>query len=433
MKKRIIPLIFPLFFILNSILVINGDANSNRTEICNLSIMITKAQNFDELHEFLQYLDFHNWTIVIASIAYDYIFGNSTRVSILTNYGDLIPYLAYLQSKTPEERISTIDFHLDVWETNLGYRPSGFFCFMPDTYTVNYLYSLNISFMQGYCFDQYVVDYMTERGGWPAPYYSHPFHVLMPNNLHPKGVVIFPHNTLDWVAAFTDSYQYGVHPLAVMGRFNNEEEQKNYFLNLILETERRLQPFGYVSVQFEWNWCFQHNTTDTIKDWIKTLLSYSEINFWTYKTTAEWFKNNYEYTPSYYIEFCSPYNGKVIEWYYCLDFRVARIDNKVVSYVDYTEQQNDKYLTTYTQLDFSEPASTSNCMDNSLSFEIDALGGGICTHPITTSSYSYIGNLQDFPLYYDVKHNLLEKQLPFILLTLGIISVLGYTILKKVS
>lgn len=53
------------------------------------------------------------------------------------------------------------------------------FDFQPDTYTVNYCETKNMTYVTGYCFDQYAVDWMTERGGWQSPYYASHDHILM--------------------------------------------------------------------------------------------------------------------------------------------------------------------------------------------------------------------------------------------------------------
>jgi len=432
--------IFPPFFsvlILSSIifLMFIPCHASEKINFCSLSIMIDQPSHFDELNSFLSDLNFKNWTFAINPSAESYILDNSTRVSILQTYGDIIPTLPLMHKYTTSERKTIIDDKISLWQTKLGKKPCGFMAFMPDTYTANYLYSLNISYLQGYCFDQYVIDYMTMRGGWQTPYFSHPWHVLRPNNLHPKGLVIFPHGIWDWIASFEVNHVLHTHPSNLVYFFNHDiPKAKQYFLNLISETIRNLYPFGYASVQFEWVWSvINPNIKDVVKDWIQDLISLPNINFWTFEDIAIWFRNNYDFTPNYRIKFVSPYTKKEIEWHYCLDFRVARVNGKVVSYVDYSSQEKDVYLNTHANIDYNQPESSTNCADNSLNFEIDALGGASNRHPITTNAYSYTGNLEDFPLYYDVRHNLIEKELPFILLTLGAISALGYIILRRVS
>jgi hypothetical protein len=80
--------------------------------------------------------------------------------------------------------------------------------------------------------------------------------------------------------------------------------------------------------------------------------------------------------------------------------RIARIGQKIVSYVDYRSQAPDKYLVQAGFIDYLAPRTESNCIDNSLRFEIDALGGGNNRAPIKTKTYNYAGELQYFRYQY---------------------------------
>ncbi len=54
----------------------------------------------------------------------------------------------------------------------------------------------------------------------------------------------------------------------------------------------------------------------------------------------------------------------------------------MVSSGDYSEQSGDKYLSSFAVINMNEPASISNCIDTSLNFTIDALGGGAFRAPV---------------------------------------------------
>lgn len=151
---------------------------------------------------FLKSINFFNFTFALdyqfSDYMKSYVMTNQTRINFLKNYGKIIPVFTFMISSLfPEEREVYADTIFKYWYDHIGEYPRGIFIFMPDTYTVNYLYSrYKILYVQGYCFDQYLIDWMTMRGGWQLPYYASPLHVLRPSNIHPKGVVVFPHRYL---------------------------------------------------------------------------------------------------------------------------------------------------------------------------------------------------------------------------------------------
>jgi hypothetical protein len=208
--------------------------------------------------------------------------------------------------------------------------------FIPDTYTSQYLLTRGVEYYQGYCFDQYNVDRMTMRGGFQMPYYANSTNILCPST-SVGGMVILPHSTWDWVDSFTVSHNLQLHPMNLINQFNgNVSIAKNYFLKMIDNSFVNSSPFGYVTVQFEWSWCSQGGDAPYALDWIQTLLSEkSSYKYWTFEDTVNWFKTNYDQTPTYRINFTSPYDGQQIEWYYDQHSRIARIGDNVVSYVNY--------------------------------------------------------------------------------------------------
>jgi len=242
------------------------------------------------------------------------------------------------------------------------------------------------------------VDWMTERGGWQLPYYASHEHVLIPNNVSSHGVVVFPHQVWDWVSSFTVSHNLHTHPLSIIRSIfdGNADLAGNYFLDLI-ERSLEAEPFGFAPVQFEWCWHYRNDVHNYVKNWTQTLLSTPSYDFWTYEDVAEWFNNEYSATPDYHVDFSSPFDSQEIEWYYCKDFRVARVGDEIVSYVRYDEQESDKFLvSTFTPNTSLSPHAVENSIDNSLTFEIDALGGGEYRSPIRDSGVPYFGELSDY-------------------------------------
>jgi hypothetical protein len=156
-------------------------------------------------------------------------------------------------------------------------------------------------------------------------------------------------------------------------------------------------------VQFEWVYHYIYNLQDIVKDWVKTLLSTYNYSFWTYEDFTQWFNKEYETTPDYSLNFTSPYDGQTIEWFYCRNFRVARVNDRVVSYVEYDKQIPDKFLTAKFAPDLSlSPNDPANCIDESLTFTIDGLGGGEYRSPVLNSGVAYNGRLNEFPSFYTI-------------------------------
>jgi hypothetical protein len=114
-----------------------------------------------------------------------------------------------------------------------------------------------------------------------------------------------------------------------------------------------------------------------------------------YNETTSWFKQNYDKTPTYQVTFTSPYEGEQIEWYLDPNYRIARVENYVKSYVIF-ESQTEYWLNHVSDVDFGELANETNCIDNSLEFEIDDLGGGFERDSPKGGSIYYTGNLADF-------------------------------------
>ena len=395
--------LFLLFLVLFLIPGIKVKSEHN-DKFVSFLLILDQGSGYEELENWLTDIRFNNFTFAVCGAleADNYWLDNSTRLNTLKNYGKLIPVTLYMASMTPNERVKIVDSLFNTWTTKVGYSPKGFFDFQPDTYTANYLEEKNVSYVVGYCFDQYAIDWMTERGGWQLPYFAHHGNVLRPNNVQSQGIVVFPHLTWDWSASFTETHHLCTHPLALQTVFDgNMTSAETYFQNLIDNTLEACEPLGLVSVQFEWVWAgIDGGIKDYAKIWIKNLLATKPVRFWTYEDIAGWFKANYALTPDYSVNFVSPYNNEKIEWYYCQTFRIARINGNVVSYVKYDVQADSPFLASSLRPDFASPWSLGNCIDTSLSFTIDALGGGLYRNPVLNTPFPFEGQLSQFPATY---------------------------------
>jgi len=380
----------------------NGEPYSNHSNFISISVIIDKNQDFDDLYSWLTSVNYTKFTFVIYSFPNEsYILDNLTRVNILKKYGEIIPRLPYYQQYNTSERERLIDDELKKYNNKVGYLPKGIMDYVPDTYSANYAFSKGVEYYQGYCFDQYAIDYITERGGFQMPYYASPTHILVPSTTS-GGIVVLPHSTWDWVASFTVDHNLQAHVDNLMTMFhNNRTLAKNYFLSFIDNTFSGSQPFGFVNFQFEWSWTLKWNNTDVAKDWITTLKTEYSQYLVTYEEFVDWFKSNYPTTPEYRINFTSPYDQERIEWYHSNESRVARIGSYVVSYVDYTKQLPDNYLNQNQAINWpGNHSDPKNCVDDSLTFNVDALGGGHLRPPPSTLPISYTGDLRDFSKYY---------------------------------
>src|SRR3990170_1978945 len=372
------------------------------TKIVSLSIIIDEANHFDELADWLRDLNFRNFTfVVVEGTTNAYILENATRLNTLKQYGEIIPRLSFMQGYKPSNRILNANFTLNEFAEALGYVPKGIMDFIPDTYTARYLLARGVEYYQGYAFDQYNIDRMSMRGGFQMPYYANSSNILCPNPAT-GGMVVVPHSTWDWAASFTVSHNLQLHPLNLMNmKYHGNQAAKAYFLNMLDNSLAGSSPFGYVTIQFEWSWSYRDGDVSQVLDWIQTLLSARpSYRYLTFEDTVDWFKAKYEQTPTYRINFTSPYDGTRIEWYYSLSSRVARSGSSVVSYVDYADQQPDKYLKNHSPILWASPPSPTNSIDNSLSFKIDALGGGYLRAPVSSESVPYDGDLASFGTYY---------------------------------
>jgi hypothetical protein len=356
---------------------------------------------YNRLESFLRACSFQNWTFCTFQRCQDAWLTNSTRLTLLKNYGVLIPRIDYAQTLSLANRSELVDAIFANWSSFVGYYPKGVFDYVPDTYVANYVRSkYNCSFYQGYCFDQYRIDCMSMRGGWQLPYYADSDNIMVPGQ--GRGIVILSHASWDWIDSFLLHHNLQLHPMNLMQHFKNNAIAERYFLDLIARTSLGCTPFSLSIVQFEWRWCCNVGSDNATLAWIRHLLSYDYI-FWSFENIVEWFSNHFVDTPEYHVRFASPNSETYVEWVYTHDYRISRVANTVNSLIRYCNQKVDKYLHSSISIDWSRsscPNEADNQIDISLDFAIDALGGGTLRAPVKTESLKWSGDLRDFPSYY---------------------------------
>jgi hypothetical protein len=215
MKK---PALIAIIVIMLLVPLLSSCNASATTTMRNVSISIElDPLTYDDFITWIQphAQNFSNFTIIVMqdNDTFDWFLKNQTRVNQLTTIGEVIPGTGYLQRLPPQDRISFVNDTLQSWRDHVGYVPSGFFMFQPDTLIINFLKSQNVSYFLGYCFDQYQIDWMSMRGGWQLPYYASQINALMPENQTEGGVVVLPWLTWDWRDSFTVSHNYDTHPV----------------------------------------------------------------------------------------------------------------------------------------------------------------------------------------------------------------------------
>jgi len=382
----------------------------DNTKIVNVSIIIADLVDGEVNRSitFLQQSGYHKWNIILMSgIVNDGYLNNATFVNTLKQYGELVPGYWDVQSLTQEQHLSMANNTIQTWTSKVGYKPTGFFMFQPDTYLANWLYSQGVLYVQGYCLDQYALDYMTMRGGWQMPYYASNTHILVPK-LAGQGIIVFPHVTWDLIDSFIFDHRYDSNEVDAYTMFGNYTAEKTYVQQLMASMFASSTPFSYFATENEvYGWGHQYDGDKPINhtDFYRSLINEAQnlgAQLETYNETAHWFRTTFPSNPTYDVHFVSPNSDKKAEWYWCSGFRVTRYgDSEVVGYVNHTKQDNDPYLTAVAPPLTGSTTDPANCVDYSLNFTVDDFGHGELRAPPQNNSINYTGPLQYFPLYYN--------------------------------
>jgi hypothetical protein len=369
-----------------------------------ISIIIDVGE-VDECLNFLKKFNYSKWSVVLTTgLIESGILDNSSFDEEITKYGEVLPGLWLPQTLDDAQRIGIVEDFVSQWEAKLGYKPYGFFMFQPDTYTCDYLYSRGMLYVQGYCLDQYAIDWMTMRGGWQQPYYASSKNVLVPSSS--KGIVVLPHAIWDYRDSFEIDHQYDSQPADAYRMFGGYEDAKNYVLKLMDEVLAKTEPIAYFVSQneiFGWGGQFKSeslfNHTDFFRSIIDNAISCG-ATVEMFNETATWFSDQFSENPVYHVtDFVSPYSGRKSDWYWDSDCRVTRYDDYVVGYVEYGKQNEDPCLQS-TCVPGVNPHDPEACINTSLNFTIDDFGNGRYRLQPLGNRVLYLRNLQDFQSYW---------------------------------
>ena len=373
-----------------------------KTRIINIGIIVdVDSRETTLVREFVEGLPYTN-SLYFVIEEWDSL-KNKDFVQFMKDRGEIIPAFSYLQTYEPEDRKRYVDHFLGEFKRFIGYYPKGIFTFQPDTYTANYLRDkYNISYIIGYAFDQYLVDYMSMRGGWQAPYYGSRENVIVPSRT--GGVVILPHLTWDWIARYTLDHRCNTHPENSYQVFEKDSMKAlEYMKVLIGQTLDRLEPFGYAMVGFEFkNMGLRAGILGMVREYYSWIIEWSGAEIMTPSQTVEWFTTKFAGTPEYRIRFRSPATGEEVEWFFNPYYRLARSGWFVKSFLDYAEQKPDPYLNKGGFVNFYQKPTATNQIDTSLTFKIDALDQKGDYSKMGHVGVMYLGPLPLFPLLYSI-------------------------------
>jgi len=317
----------------------------------------------------------------------------------LSGYGDsLIPELSFMQRHEPKNRAGDVDRWFGALKVATGKSPLGFFSFQVDTFTANYASDrYGATFAIGNAWDQVNMDFMSMRGGLALPYYASRRHSLVPASDQDDSSVLV---IQPFAIAPADTYHY----------------DNNHIVDLYYQGVG-LDEFNYVSLNYpfytpfflELDWVIKLHSTQALENFVQAYK-------WVYKTfkvvTAEEFtrifRSRFTGTPEYHFTYKSsslpsfPETvGRTIEWLMTPQARIARVNNNVVTALDYGRQDADPYLEAYKSIDFHGfrfGEDPNNIIDTSLRFDVDDLWQHeYGDRTLTRSGYApYLGDLHDF-------------------------------------
>jgi hypothetical protein len=406
---------------------------SSTPQFVTFTLMVN-SETFDQLAQNLTIWQFHNFTFCIDPMNNGglWYLQNETRKDMLNAYGEIIPVWGYTQLDEPEARVKSAKVNLDAWIQYTGRLPNGIFMFQPDTLLVRLAESLGIKYVVGGLQDQYLVDWMTEMGSYQLPYYASLNNSLIPENTTSRGIIMLPSISSDIVDSYTIDYFLSTHPVG-----NNQEMRltAQYIIGLVAALNSNCEPFGYVSYYFEYDWLYDLNKANFATKILADLIADSSVQHPTLAQFSDWFKANYESTPTYRQSFIAPSSKRTAEVFFNKDFRIQRIDgDKVVIYVDYNKQPADPYLLTKSNFTMLKEPSESNCVWTVTNFGIYAVGGGIDRAPVKNNSTAYSGDLSSFPSYNSESEDhaiIIYASILFVfLLALGLIIISRKAIIK---
>ncbi len=359
------------------------------------SFVVTADLIEDEL-QLLEMVGAYNVTIIYRCDKQEKI---QAIYEAFENYSNcFIPEISFCQTLEPSEREMLIDRKFQDFKDVSGDFPSGIFSFQLDTYTLNYAvdrYALD--FAVGNTWDQVNIDFMSLRGGFPLPYYASRHHNLVPaKTVDDASVLVVP----PFAVSLTDRYHY-----------DNNHIIDEYTHGIDFEE------FEYISLQYpvlspfflELDWLIELNDPVLLNSFIESYSwvygNFDVVSAQEFSTT---FKSYFPVTPEYHFNYSSSNmtsfpetKGWNIEWLMNPDYRIARVDDKVISAINYNVQSDDPFLSSSQKIDFTGlrfGEDPNNMISTDLSFDIDNLWQSeYGDRTLTKTDYAiFTGHLKDF-------------------------------------
>ncbi|MFQ5711347.1 MAG: DUF3131 domain-containing protein [Candidatus Geothermarchaeales archaeon] len=356
--------------------------------------------------ELLDSVGAYNVTFVINS-------DNETELGIIYKAtsrfsAEYIPYFWHMQRRSLSEREVYVDEYFKAFRSVFGDYPKGFFDFQPDTYTLLYAREkYEITYAVGYVWDQVNIDFITERGAIPFPYYASRGNHMVParNGSDNSGVVMLPSFAISPTLRYHFDNNHLIDNWSHLGVANNQN----------IKYVSHNYPY-FTPMWLELDWLYRINS-DQLESFFKDVYGdvYSDFSILEVKDYVSLFRDAYSDTPVYHFTYKGSnwsefpeVVGWSIEWYMDRDYRIARLlrgskANHVVSFVDYGSQRADKFLSKKAFIDpRKDMTNPDNQIDTSLVFEVDWLWqkehGDYSL--ARSSTIPYNGDIIDFPSFY---------------------------------
>jgi hypothetical protein len=336
-----------------------------------ITTFVVAPELIDEQVQLLRSVGAYNVTIVCRESEPDKA---QPIYDAFRGYADcIVPELSFMQTLTPSKREQVVDSRFRVLKSVSGSYPSGVFSFQLDTYTLNYVRDkFNVNFAVGNVWDQVDIDFMSLRGGFATPYYASRHHNLIPAATRDEAsVLVIP----PFAIAPTDRYHF----------------DNNHLIDLY-NHEVGMEEFKYVSLNYpfftpfflELDWLINLNNTEALRLYTESYTwVYKNFNVITAEQFAKIFESRFPATPEYHFTYASSNlsafqetKGWKIEWLMSPDCRIARVDDKVVSALNYNVQNADPFLSSNKSINFMGSRfgeDPNNVVHTDLSLDIDDL------------------------------------------------------------
>jgi hypothetical protein len=363
-----------------------------------VTTFVLAPERIDEQMQLLREIGAYNVTIVTRESTTERFQTVYNAAKNITNC--IIPEFSFMQSLPTSWREGAVDSRFKEFKLADGTYPAGVFSFQTDTYTLDYLRNkYNVTFAIGNVWDQINMDSMSIRGGLSTPYYASQRNSMVPSRTtNDTSMLVLPPFTI----APTDRYHYDF----------------NHIIDLYLQGID-MQEFKYTTINhpfftpffIELDWLVNLNNSDLTRLFVGNYKwVYQNFEVVTAQQFTNLFRNRFLITPEYHFTYTSSNAtsfpetyGEKIEWLMNPSRRIARINNIVISAIDYNAQSRDPYLTKNKTLYFNEHRfgeDPNNMITTSLTFKIDAIwqsqfGDRTLTQKNNTT---YTGDLKDFPL-----------------------------------